>query len=357
MIYSEREENIIIADSFRQLNYKQKELFLASVNAGNPERQKYADALIKITGGGVYNKLKADFSDKSYRAKILGDLYKRGIVCVTIKSNDYPEPLINIPEPPPLVLYMRGNTALLKDKLFAVVGSRKISAAAKELCKRVTEDLTGHLTIVTGVADGGDSAAVSGALHSGKIICVLPCGHDGKISASPALIKSVEKKGLTVSEYPPTVPAQKFTFLFRNRIIAGLSRGVLVVAAAERSGALNTASRAADFGRDVFAFPYFAGIESGKGCNKLIKEGAFMCESANDILEKYGMHTTRAVEEELDEYERAIVELLKEEGEMHTEQIAAAIGRKPFEVIAICSALEIKGLIIKTAGNKYAVIR
>lgn len=356
MTYSEREEGIIIADSFRQLNYKQKKQFLASVKADNPQRQKYADQLIKITGVGVYNKLKADFSDKSYRAKILGDLGKRGIVCVTLKSNDYPEPLININDPP-LVLYMRGNTALLKDELFAVVGSRKISTPAKELCKRVTQELTERFTVVTGVADGGDSAAVSAALPSGKIICVLPCGHDGKVSANPALIKAVEKNGLTVSEYPPAIPAHKFTFLFRNRIIAGLSRGVLVVAAAERSGTLNTASYAADFGRDVFAFPYFAGVESGKGCNKLIKDGAYMCECVNDIFGKYGMQTTQTVNEELDDNQREIIELLREEGEMHTERIAAATGKKPFEVVAVCSALEIKGLIIKTAGNKYAVIR
>ncbi len=355
MIYSKREEGIIVADSFRQITYYQKKLFLASLNADNPERQKYADKLIKIIGEGVYNKLKTDFSDESYRAKILGDLDKRGIVCVTVKGNGYPEPLKHT-NVPPLVLYMRGNISLLKNELFAVVGSRKISAQAKELCKRVTEDLTKKFTIVTGVADGGDSAAVSAALPSGKIICVLPCGHDGKISANPALIKAVEEKGLTVSEYPPTIPAQKFTFIIRNRIIAGLSRGVLVVAAAEKSGALNTASHAVDYNREVFAFPYFAGIESGKGCNKLIKNGAYLCESVNDILEEYHMKMTHTAAEKLDEDERVIVGLLREEGELHTEKIAAAIGKKPFEVMAICSALEIKGLIIKMAGNKYAVI-
>ena len=355
MTYTQREEGIIIADSFVQLNYKQKKLFLASVNTQNPERQKYTDALIKMTGEGVYNKLTGDFFDKSYRKKILGDLDKRGVVCITIKSNDYPHALKHTPVPP-LVLYTRGNLSLLNDKLFAVVGSRKITTAAKELCRRVTEDLTGQFTIVTGVADGGDSAAISAALPSGKIICVLPCGHDGKSSANTTLLKKVEKSGLTVSEYPPTVSAQRFTFLVRNRIIAGLTSGVLVVAAAERSGALNTSSYAADYGRDVFAFPYFAGIASGSGCNRLIKNGAYLCESANDVFEVYGMSTAETAVEELDDEQKKIVNLLREEGELHTERIAAALGKKPFEVMAICSALEIKGIVIKTAGNKYAVI-
>lgn len=355
MKYSEREEGVIIADTFKELNYKQKKLFLASLNAENQDRQKYADALIKTAGEGVYIKLKGYFTDGSYRAKVLDDLKARNVVCVTLKSEAYPLALKNIPDPP-LVLYMRGNAALLNDNLFAVVGSRKISEAAKELCKRVTEDLCAQFTIVSGVADGGDSAAVSGALKSGKIICVLPNGHDAKGSPNGALLKAVEKNGLTVSEYPPLTPANKYVFLVRNRIIAGLSKGVLVVAAAEKSGALNTASHAADYGRDVFAFPYFAGIESGKGCNKLIKSGAYLCESANDIFLSYGIQTAQTAEEELDGAQREILELLKEEGELHTEKIAAATGRKTFEVIAICSALEIKGLIIKTAGNKYAVI-
>lgn len=355
MKYSEREEGVIIADSFIKLSYKQKKLFLASVNAENHDRQKYADALIKTEGEGVYNKLKDDFYDKSYRGKILGNLEKRNISCVTLKSENYPLPLRNINEPP-LVLYMRGNTALLKDKLFAVVGSRKISEPAIELTKRVTEDLCAAFTIVSGVAEGGDSSAVTAALASGKIICVLPSGHDGKVSANPALISAVEKSGLTVSEYPPEIPAQKYTFLIRNRIIAGLAQGVLVVAAAEKSGALNTASYAADFGRDVFAFPYFAGIESGKGCNNLIKNGAYLCDGANDIFATYGIQVSCAEKEELDDEQREIVELLKTEGEMHTEKIASLTGKKPFQVIAVCSALEIKGLIIKTAGNKYAVI-
>jgi len=355
MSYNDRERDLIIADSIKELNYKQKKLLLASLSKNNDGREKYADALIKYCGEGVYNKVTERFADENYRKKIFENLDKRRIMCVTYKSTLYPEELKEIPAPP-LVLYTRGNAELLKDVKFGVVGSRKTTPAAFEECKKICANLAEKVTVVTGIADGADRAAALGTLASGKVICVMPCGHDGN-GAHSAIVKQVEKVGLTVSEFTPQTSAQRFTFLLRNRIIAGLSKGVLVVSAAEKSGALNTASYAADYSRDVFAFPYSLGIPSGEGCNKLIKGGAYLCDRAEDILGALGFNCGERKESvELDGDEKAVMDLLREEGELHAEKIAAAIGKKPFEVGAICASLEIKGLLVKSGGNKYTAI-
>ncbi len=355
MNYTDRERDLIIADSLKELSYKQKKLFLASLSENNTEREKYAAALIKNCGEGVYNKVKGRFDNENYRKKTFENLDKRRIKCVTYKSADYPAELKEIPAPP-LVLYARGNTKLLTSVKFGVVGSRKTTPAAFEECKKICSSLAEKLTVVTGIADGADRAAATGALPSGNVICVMPCGHDGG-GTHTAIVKEFEKVGLTVSEFPPQTSAQRFTFFLRNRIIAGLCKGVLVVSAAEKSGALNTASYAADYSRDVFAIPYCPGIPSGVGCNKLIKGGAYLCDCAEDILTVLGFACGDKKESIiLDGDESAVIELLREKGELHAEKIAAAIGKKPYEVSAICASLEIKGLLVKTGGNKYSAV-
>jgi len=352
MNYKEEEKLIIAADSMGELNYKQKKLLLASVNEGNADRQKYSAALIKILGAGVYNKLKSEILDGEFCNKACARLDKAGVGCVTIKSARYPEQLKNIPTPP-LALYLRGNIALLKDELFAVVGSRKTSAQTMQICKNICERLTEKLTVVTGVAAGADSAAAEGALPAKRLICVLPAGHSQPSAANVKILRQAEKDGLTISEFPPEIPAQRYTFVLRNRVMAGLCRGVLVVSAAKKSGALSTASYAADYSREVFAFPYSLGIPSGEGCNALIKGGANLCEGVNDIFSALGLGSSEEKLPELDKDEEALLALLSENGEMHAEQIAEALGKKPYEVAAICSMLEIKSLVTRTGGNKY----
>lgn len=355
MTYSEDEKSIIIADSLENLNYKQKKLFLASVNRQNDKRQKYADILIKTLGDGVYNKLRDKFYDEDYRDKVFSALIKRSITCVTIKSELYPEELKNIPVPP-LLLYARGNVELLRDKKFAVVGSRKSLPQALEGCKDICKNLAERLTVVTGVADGADSAAIRGALSSGRIIVVLPGGHDSGCAARAALLAKVEEKGLSVSEFPPRFKAQRYTFILRNRIMAGLTLGTLVVSAAAKSGALSTASYAADYGRDVFAFPYSIGVPSGEGCNALIKKGAYLCENALDILSQFGVELPVEQCCDIDDDEEEILKVVRVCGEIHALQLAEATGKALRDVSAICAMLEIKGLIIRTGGNRYAAV-
>lgn len=354
-MYSQDEEAVIIADSFSELTYKQKKYFLAATNLQGDKRQKYADILIKTLGDGVYNKLRDRFSDEKCRGEVFDRLSRRNIFCVTIKSRLYPEELKNIPVPP-LVLYARGNVQLLGDNKISVVGSRKSTPFALEECKRICGTLSQKLTVVTGVADGADSAATEGALPSGKIIAVLPGGHDSGCAARASLLAKVEAKGLSVSEFPPKFKALRHTFILRNRIIAGLSKGTLVVSAAERSGALITASYAADYGRDVFAFPYSLGVPSGAGCNALIKKGAYLCENALDIFSLFGLELPVEQSFNLSAEETEVFDAIREGGEVHASEIAKKTGRTLRDVGAICSLLEIKGLIIRTGGNKYAAV-
>lgn len=354
MNYIDAEADIIIADSFDRFNYRQKKLFLAAQRTESAGESKYFDALIKICGESVYNKAREKFRDASYREKVFKTLQRQGISCVTVKSAPYPENLKNTPVPP-LVLYCRGNAELLSGDAFAIVGSRKTSAQAIKECKEIASVLSESFTVVTGVADGADRAAAEGAINSGRLICVLPGGHLNPCSGDLNFLQKVERNALTVSEFPPHIPARKYTFVLRNRIIAGLSKGVLVVSAAEKSGALSTSSYAADYGREVFAFPYSIGVASGVGCNALIKNGASLCTCADDILSAFGIECRKREEISLGEDELAVTRLLREQGELHIETIAGSLGKSLPQTASICSLLEIRGVIVKS-GNKYVIV-
>lgn len=358
MNYSDRETDLIIADSFDNLYYKHKKLLLAAHNPDARDGRKYESELIKILGGGVYNKIKARFTDGNYRKAALDGLEKAGVECVTYKSADYPPQLKRVPASP-LVLYLKGNRRLLSTRMFGVVGSRRTPANVLEECKRFCAELSRYVTVVTGVADGGDSAAASGALDTGNVICVLPCGHGADGNRNINLFRKVESQGLIISEFPPGTPVLKYTFTLRNRVIAALTEGVLVVSAGEKSGALSTADYAVTYSKEVFAFPYGIGAAAGVGCNKLIKSGALLCDCVEDILAalhiEYAPRETSSAEA-VDGDEANVLKLLKEQGERHAEQIAAALNMKLTDVVTVCSMLEIKGLVARSGGNSFEAI-
>ncbi len=288
--------------------------------------------------------------------KFLSSLEKKGYFALTLLSGDYPENLKNIPDPP-LVLYGAGRRELLKSRKFCIVGSRRAPAGAIAAGKRMAEEISRHFAIVTGLAEGGDSAAIAGALPGGNLICVLPCGLDGCYPAAHASLKErVKKAGLLLSEYLPEEGATKYAFYARNRILAGLSDGVLVLSAGKRSGALITANRAAEYGRDVFALPYGLGVEQGEGCNELIKKGAFLTTDAEDILSLYGFGGESRAEMQFTGEEARVLAVLKEKGEAHLAELAEALQMRVFEVTAILSALEIKGAAAKAGGNRYIAV-
>ena len=305
---------------------------------------------------GAVKENTVDLKLREETEKLLSLLEKKDYFVLTLASSDYPEALKAIDEPP-LLLFGAGNRELLKKRKFCIVGSRKTPSWAAETTKRIAGDLSESFAIVTGLAEGGDRAAIEGALKSGSLISVLPCGLDECYPASHFSLKEeIKGSGLLLSEYPLKEKARAYSFHARNRILAGLSEGVLIVSAGKKSGTSITASKALDYGRDVFALPYNAGSGQGEGCNELIKKGASLVTDSEDILSFYGFEKREKVQVKLSEEEKKVLEVLQEAGELHAAVIAERAGLKIYEATAALSSLEMKNLAVKAGGNRYSAL-
>jgi DNA processing protein len=216
---------------------------------------------------------------------------------LTMQDPGYPAALAQIPDPPPL-LYLKGRPQLLAAPMLAIVGSRNASLQGKANAEVFAHALSrAGLTIVSGLALGIDAAAHQGALDGGgATVAVIGTGADIVYPArNRALAHRIAEEGCIVSEYALGTPPLSHNFPRRNRIISGLSAGVLVIEAAAQSGSLITAQLAASQGRDVFAIPGSIHSALAKGCHKLIKEGAKLVESAADVLEELRMSPLAAM--------------------------------------------------------------
>lgn len=210
---------------------------------------------------------------------------------VTLADAEYPKSLLEIPDPPPL-LYVKGRLDLLNRRGFAIVGSRNATAQGLANAEAFAAALSNAgLTIISGLALGIDAAAHRGGLAgSSSTIAVIGTGLDVVYPArNRDLAHRIAESGALVSEFPLGTPALAANFPRRNRLICGLSGGCLVVEAAISSGSLITARLAADQGREVFAIPGSIHSPLAKGCHALIKQGAKLVESAQDVLEELGM--------------------------------------------------------------------
>ena len=214
---------------------------------------------------------------------------------LTLADTDYPGALLDIADPP-IMLYVKGRIELLSNPSLAIVGSRNATMQGISNAEKFSEVMSdAGLTIVSGMALGIDTAAHQGSLRSshksnaGSTIAVIGTGADIVYPArNRNLAHQIAQAGCIVSEYPLGMPAIAGNFPRRNRIISGLAHGVLVVEAAAQSGSLITARMALDQGRDVFAIPGSIHSPLSKGCHQLIKQGAKLVESAQDILEELG---------------------------------------------------------------------
>jgi DNA processing protein len=213
---------------------------------------------------------------------------------LTLADAAYPEALLNIADPP-LLLYAKGQLELLSNPSIAVVGSRNATGQGIANADRFSEILSeAGYTVVSGMALGIDTAAHQGSLRArqsnrGSTIAVIGTGADIVYPArNRELAHQIALHGCIISEYPLGTPAIASNFPRRNRIISGLARGVLVVEAAAQSGSLITARMAAEQGREVFAIPGSIHSPLAKGCHQLIKQGAKLVESSQDILEELG---------------------------------------------------------------------
>lgn len=359
MRYDERELLIIWLDSLKEVEYKHKRTLLELLEGKSDLKQTIAKESRGITaaiGETGYNAL-LNCADKEYLKDTLSKLEGAGERAITLRSELYPESLKEIPEPP-LALYARGNAELLNEKVFGVVGSRKSLPLSLGLARDFSAELVkSGFTLATGTAEGVDQEVLETALKSGAVIAVSAGGLDNIYPASnAALIDRVAKRGLVISEQREDVKAMPYMFPVRNRIIAGLSAGVLVVSGRRRSGTLYTAEYCMEYGRDLFAVPYSVGIESGAGNNELIKKGAMLADSPKDILSFYGMETDEDEETAFSDTEREILAALKD-GALHIEKIAERTGKQVFEISSALTVLEIKGVVFKNGINTYGLIR
>lgn len=209
---------------------------------------------------------------------------------ITIEDKEYPKQLKEIKNPPKQ-LYLEGNIELLKQNIISIVGSRNCTQNGEKLAKKFASELTMQkITIASGMAKGIDSAAHIGTMEvGGKTIAVLGNGFNNIFpKENIELYKEIIREGgLIVSEYPPDTEAKSNLFLERNRIVSGLSIGVLVVEAAHRSGTSVTAKLAESQGRKVFVLPHEIDDQYGVGTNNLIKKGAILVTSTKDIIENF----------------------------------------------------------------------
>ncbi len=288
---------------------------------------------------------------------------------ITPEGPSFPEQLKNISESPK-ELFFRGELPKQNDKLFAIVGTRLCSDYGKEIAFSIAKDLSqAGLIIVSGMALGIDTFSHKGALETTgdrpPMICptvaVLGTGLD-EASIYPSenlkLARQIlEKGGCLISEYPEGTRGANFTFPQRNRIIAAISLGVLVVEAKMKSGALITADYAKKYKRKIFAVPGNIHSQNSKGCHWLIKQGAKLAENANDILQELNLPELKARRKEFETPEQQLVFNALGQGALHIDKIIEKSQLPPQAVSGIISIMEMENKIKNLGANVYAINR
>ncbi|PHI15852.1 DNA-processing protein DprA [Fusobacterium polymorphum] len=277
----------------------------------------------------------------------------------TIEDDIYPQCLKEISNPP-LKLYYKGNLDLLKDeRLIAVVGTRNPSSYGKLCCEYMVKKMTSaNITIVSGFAKGIDSIAhKTSLLAGGKTIAIIASGLDIVYPASNlSLYREIEEKGLILSEYEAGVKPFKFNFPQRNRIIAGLSKGTIVVESKDRGGSLITADLALEFNRDVYAVPGDVFSEYSKGCNNLIRDSkAKSLSNINELLDDYSWKIEeKNINNKYTQNQLLILNSLS--SEKNLDNILMETKIEQTEILAELMTLEIMGVIKSIAGGRYKKI-
>ena len=286
---------------------------------------------------------------------------KSGAHLVTLLDDRYPSLLKEIPDPPPY-LYLKGTLPASRTTI-AVVGSRSASDYGISITSRLSRELAEQgVTIVSGLALGVDTAAHRAALQAkGATIGVLGCGIDLVYpSINRQLYREMEERGAIISEFPVGTPPDAPNFPRRNRIISGLSRGVLVVEAAEKSGSLITAGFALEQGREVFAVPGNITFRASRGTNSLIKQGAKLVESVSDIIgelppESAGLPGwARKQGFVLSPAEEKICLILADKP-LHIDELTVRSGLTVSAVSAMLLRLELQGAVMQLPGKMFTL--
>ncbi len=332
------------------------------LNAGIDPRE-----LLTSPPAGIPEKLvralrEADWQRAGEDAKWLRE---SGNQLLPLTSPDYPELLRELTDPP-LALFVRGDAALLNAPQIAVVGSRSASRGGLENARQFSRFLAGAgIAITSGLALGIDTAAHEGALQTGVTIAVLGTGLDRVYPArNRDLAHEIAQQGLLVSEFLPGTPPQPQNFPRRNRIIAGLALGTLVVEAALKSGSLITARLAAETGREVFAIPGSIHNPMARGCHALIRDGAKLVESAEDIAEEFASQVaftpaptdvnapSATQETEADSDHREVLEAMGFDP-VSTDQLVERTRFSAAEISSMLLLLELQGHVLSESGGLF----
>jgi len=279
---------------------------------------------------------------------------------ISKEDEEYPKPLKKIPDAPE-ILYVKGQL-LPNETCFGIVGTRRCSDYGKQVALEIAGELAeAGITIVSGLAPGIDTFSHLACVEKNKrTIAVLGTGIDEKSIYPKSNIglarKILETGGCLVSELPPGTHGSKITFPERNRIISGLSLGVLVVEAKMKSGSLITARRALEQKRKLFAVPGFIYSSNSKGTNRLIKEGAILAENSQDILKKLNLPLREKVSgvNPKNQTEALIIRSLQE-GPLHVDEIIKRTKLNTQIVSTTLSVMEISGKLRNLGGNIYAL--
>ena len=284
-----------------------------------------------------------------------------GLAVIAWNDPRFPAWLLTISDAPPAI-WCRGSSDTLRGPAIAIVGSRSASSVALEIAARLAADLAARgVVVVSGLARGVDAAAHRGALTAGSTIGVLGCGVDVIYPREHLqLTRDIAARGVVISEFPPGTPPLAFHFPMRNRLISGLSRAVVVIEASEKSGSLITASSALEQGREVMAVPGNVLSGRNRGGHALIRDGAKIVETADDILEEFGWtapHAAASASSATDSIETTctdpIVRNMREGESYDLEALGRAAGISGVRLLPRLLELELQGVVQRVDGGRF----
>ncbi len=314
----------------------------------------------------------AGFKDWDKVNRELDILDKQKISIISYEDEFYPQKLLNIYDRPPFI-YVLGS--LKKDDInIAIVGSRIASTYGKYTTEKISRELALRgITVVSGMARGIDSAAHRGAITAhGRTVAILGSGLDVIYPPeNEKLFAGIVENGAVISEFPLGTPPRSTNFPARNRIISGMSYGVVIVEAGEKSGSLITARLALEQGREVFAVPGSIDSAGSRGTNKLIKQGAKLIENTDDILEEILPQIERTpvlktpfisipeeksviISESLNDTEQKIIGYVSQK-RMHIDDLISSTGLTSAEILSSLTKMELKGMIQQYPGKFFSL--
>ena len=323
----------------------------------------YRDSAIKSIVGDKYELLN-QYRDESLLNSRLDKLTAKGIQIVDITSKAYPYTLKHIFDPPNL-LYAMGDTSLLNSKCVAVVGTRHSTVYGKNTTLAFSKDLSeSGVTVVSGLATGIDTYAHKATiLHSGKTIAVIAGGFDHIHPANNfQLSRDIASKGLLLSEYLPNVVPMQYMFVARNRIVAGMSSGIIVVEAGLKSGAKITANLGLEYGKTIYCVPGNINSPQSIGTNDLIKQGATLVTSGIEVATDLGFLSTSSTQADipigpqLDMLEQQVYDLIVQDGKVSLDVMIEKLNFGIRELNAMLLNMEINGVISRLPNNMFSVL-